>query len=97
MDLQGKWTSKDDKYEMIIDPVENGDYPFTIQIPIAGSVNGILKKGEVAKLNFEVNDTPVFVYLFVNATAESQIEIKGTGRSTGRYKGDIPNVLLTRI
>ncbi|MGB0404480.1 MAG: hypothetical protein ACPGEG_10315 [Salibacteraceae bacterium] len=96
MDLQGTWVSKDDKYEMNIEAGIEGDFPFSVQMPIAGSVKGVLKKGELAHLKFEVNNTPVFVYLFVARLPSGQIEIKGTGRSTGRFKGDIPNVILTR-
>mgnify|MGYP000956397574 CR=1 FL=1 len=97
MSLSGNWISKDHKFNLEVKNELEGDYPIIITMPVVKEpVNGVLKNGQVANLSFEVNDKPVYVYLFVNQVSDDQIEVRGTGRSTGRFKGDIPETVFYR-
>ncbi len=94
----GIWRSKDSKYSLSIEAGEGNDYSIKLSIPIAKEeISGVLKNGQLANLNYEVNEKAVFVYLFVEQANPSEILIKGTGRSTGRYKGDIPETSLFKV
>ena len=98
MSLSGTWKSKDDKFSLEILEEENGDFPISIIMPVAKEpITGLLKSGHVANLTFEVNDKIVYVYLFVIEKGNDKIMVRGTGRSTGRFKGDIPETLFYRV
>lgn len=94
MQMLGKWTSKDQKIRLQILERTGNDYRISIEMPIAGVVEGILKNGEMANLKFEVNGKVVFVYLFLVMHDEERIEVHATGRSSGRYQGNIPHTEL---
>ena len=94
MNANSTYISEDEKYHLKVLAIDGADIRFSLQMPVMGTMEGTLKGGEIANLKGELKGKAVFIYLFVEKVGDKQLIISASGRSAGRFSGDIPPTSL---